>query len=180
MDLAVWNAGASACWNRLRTALRRDHPTLEFFRAAEVQKRGALHHHLLIVSQGPLDVDVVQGAAMRAGYGCVLDLQRFPDVRRAARYLAKYVTKDAEPADVPWAGDDVLDTRTGQLRPSDRATYRPWSASRGWGITMRQVRDAIAASVRASIAARQSVTEVTHGAPRAPVISGGTDPPTLF
>lgn len=174
-QIAEWNASAAGRWNHLRTLLRREFPSLEFFRAAEVQKRSALHHHVLALSLEPIDAAVVQELALRAGYGCVLDVEHFADLTKAARYLSKYVTKDAERNDCPWVVDKV-DASTGELTRCTRATFRPWSASRRWGLTMTQLRALHAAARQASIVARQSVTEVAGVTPAA-AITGGSDPP---
>jgi hypothetical protein len=152
--LGRWNASAGACWNRLRTALRREHPSLEFFRAAETQKRGALHHHVLAWSPEPLNVVEVQRLALAAGYGCVIDLDPItPGDLRSAAYVAKYVSKAVDDRDaVPWVAD-VVDEHSGEVRlMHTTATYRAWSASRGWGMTMKVLREAIRDAARARAA----------------------------
>lgn len=139
--LGLWNAGASSRWNVLRGALRRLAPGLEFFRAVEVQKRGALHLHIPLWSPVPLVVHEVQRLAVRAGFGCVIDLAEVTDPERAARYVAKYVTKATDGRDeAPW---DEVNEVTGEVRPLAEAPYRTWSSSRGWGMTMKVVREAI-------------------------------------
>jgi hypothetical protein len=146
--LATWNASASAAWNRLRTALARS-TDLDFFRAVEVQRRGALHLHVIVWSRDPLDVGVVQALALAAGFGCVIDLQ--PLRPEHARYVAKYATKGSDGRDsVPWARVvQVLDEDTGELLDlvNPDPTFRTWSASRGWGLTMRAIREALRAKV---------------------------------
>lgn len=139
--LGLWNASASARWNVLRGALRRLAPGLEYFRAVEVQERGAVHLHVPLWSPVPLSVHEVQRLAVRSGFGCVLDLQEVTDPERAARYVGKYVTKAADGRDaVPW---DEVNEHTGEVVSVDEAAYRTWSSSRGWGMTMKVVREAI-------------------------------------
>lgn len=142
VDLGVWNRSHSARWNHLRTALRREYPDLEFMRGVEVQKRGALHDHALVWSPRPLRQGVVKRLAMRAGFGHSTDLEPvMPGSRKAAYYISKYVTKACDQREsVPWVGEYV-DRRTGEIkRGRIDARYRTWSASRGWGLRMRDVR----------------------------------------
>lgn len=153
--LAEWNASHSARWNRLRTALKRDNPALQYMRGVEVQDRGVLHDHALVWSPEPLDVLRVQQLALAAGFGCVLDLAKCdPMSKRAAYYVSKYVTKATDSRqDVPWL-QDFVDTRTGEVtRGIGPGRYRTWSCSRDWGDTMSTVRAAKAAYAR-MIAAR--------------------------
>lgn len=141
----IWNAGESKCWNRLRTALTRDRQVI-FAGAVETQRRGMLHRHVLLFTDRELLHEEVQALAIAAGYGCVLDLEPVRSVEKAARYIAKYVTKSSgERAAVPW---EALDEDTGEV-VGKRATYRLWSSSRRWGITMREIRAAQSAQARA-------------------------------
>lgn len=140
-----WNAGESKCWNRLRTALTRGRDVI-FAGAVETQHRGMLHRHVLLFTDRELLHEEVQALALAAGYGCVLDLEPVKSVEKAARYIAKYVTKSSgERAAVPW---ERLDLETGEL-VGKRATYRLWSSSRRWGVTMREIRAAQSAQARA-------------------------------
>lgn len=152
-DLARWNPGAARCWNRFRTALRRSHPGVEYFRGAEVQEgkrradgvgRGALHSECVVWSPSALEVSEVRAMAMAAGFGHSLRLTLLTGGRQAkdaARYAAKYVTKAADVrAAVPWWGETV-DITTGEIIEGlVDATYRTWSMSRNWGLTMAAVR----------------------------------------
>ena len=149
-DVAGWNPEAGACWNRFRTALRRLSPDLEFHRFAEVQDRGALHHHVLLVTPVDLDVLALQDLALAAGYGCVIDLRAVPlgEESRAARYVSKYVTKGADRAKCHWRTDKV-DRTTGEVTEVTAATYRAHSSSTGWGITLREIREVIRTAARA-------------------------------
>lgn len=141
----LWNRRESSCWNRLRTSLTRDRDVI-FAGAVETQHRGMLHRHVLLFTDRELLHEEVQALALAAGYGCVLDLEPVKSVEKAARYIAKYVTKSSgERAAVPW---EDLDPETGEL-VGKRATYRLWSSSRRWGITMREIRSVQAAQARA-------------------------------
>lgn len=154
VDLARWNASHSGRWNRVRTALRRDVPGLEFFRGVEVQTRGALHDHAMVWSPVPLKKSRVREIAMAAGFGHSVDLAPAPaGSKRAAYYVSKYVTKATDARDqVPWWGQ-VIDYDTGEVTEDIvPGRYRTWSMSRGWGLTMRAVR----AEARAKIAEREA------------------------
>jgi hypothetical protein len=173
--LGLWNASASSRWNHLRTLLAREYPGQEFLKAVEVQERGALHLHVIHWSPEPIDLTVVQALAVRAGFGCVLDYAPCaPGSRRAAYYVAKYVTKACDQRGaVPW---DVVNTWTGEVEAVEQARYRTWSSSRGWGMTMRMLRDAIrAAAERRAAAARGEQPAIVAGQVEAPAPSG--DPP---
>lgn len=153
--LGRWNATCAASWNHARTALVRAYPGLVFLRAVEVQKRGALHLHVIVWTPDPLDLAEVQRLVLLAGFGCVLDWAPCePGSRRAAYYVAKYVTKATDQRDdCPWEVEEASPW-TGELRThSVPARYRTWSASQAWGLTMREVRAVIsrAAAQRATV-----------------------------
>jgi hypothetical protein len=60
---------------------------------------------------------------------------------RAAGYVAKYVSKATDQrGEVPW---DTVDSHTGEVVAVPEARYRTWSASRGWGMTMKALREAL-------------------------------------
>lgn len=173
----MWNAQESACWNRLRTALSRDRDVI-FVGAVETQKRGMLHRHVMLFVDDVLTFDEVQALALAAGYGCVLDLEVVKSSQKAARYISKYVTKaSGDRAVIPW---ERLDLATGELT-GRRATYRLWSSSRKWGVTMREIRQTQAAQARAramylrELVALLADDDVAAAAPAGP--SSGGDPP---
>jgi hypothetical protein len=161
---ASWNASAGRRWNHCLTLLRRLSPDLEFFRAAEVQRRGLLHQHVPLWSPVPLDPVEVQAAALAAGFGCVFDLQEVTSPQQVARYVGKYVSKSTDQReDVPWERL-MIDPATGEVREvRTRPTYRSYSTSRTWGLTMR---DCIAAARRA--AAISTALRAASAAPAAP------------
>lgn len=140
-DLAAWNASAGRRWNHLLTLLGREYGRVDFFRTVEIQKRGALHLHVIVSSDLALNVRVVQALALRVGFGCVVDLQRVRLLSRVGQYISKYVTKGVTGrAEVPWAAP-ILDAETGEIRTlRTRARYRVYSQSHGWGITLRRYR----------------------------------------
>jgi hypothetical protein len=165
VEVAEYNAMASACFNRLVQRLRRTYgANLQYARAAEVQDgkrrrdgrgRGALHFHVLIRSERPAEMlgDFrkkdpncrLRQIVMAYGFGHEVDL-RVAAISRAS-YCAKYVSKSADERQVmPW-----LDLRTGEIVQGN-GRYRTWTASRRWGLTMRAVRAAQAAWVRAELA----------------------------
>jgi len=110
--------------------------------------RGALHRHALLVLDSPADVLALHEWVTAAGYGCSMDLEPLvPGSRKYARYVAKYVTKSCDArADVPWLRVQ-LDRETGELEDKTDATFRTWSSSQSWGLTMA----AIVAASRAAV-----------------------------
>ncbi|MCR6703402.1 MAG: hypothetical protein NVV66_01450 [Cellulomonas sp.] len=180
VDLADWNATLGKRWNRFVQDLarevgavvvmfdergrRRTRLALRYFKAAEVQKRGALHLHVLVRREdgAPLVVRkrVLRALAIKHGFGHSVDVQ--PVETGHASYVAKYVAKSADEREtVPWRarkwvrpkGRDVVlvrgtmwDRGTGEelgpplMAESAHPTYRTWSASRAWGLSMLAVR----------------------------------------
>lgn len=187
-DLASWNASQSKFWNRLRTRLVRLDPSLKYLRAVEVQDgkrggegRGALHLHVPIVCRKPLDEREVQNAAMAAGFGCVMVLDRLdPGSRKAARYVSKYVGKATDSrAIVPWHRERV-DRTTGEITVDRRPTFRTWSSSRSWGLTMRECVEASRRAVQRHQRQQQQQQEgcgQAAGASGPEVAAGGQPPP---
>lgn len=178
----AWNRQESACWNRLRTALAREREVI-YAGAVETQKRGLLHRHVVLFTDSHLAFEEVQELALRAGYGCVIDVEPLENPAKAARYVAKYVTKStAERFAVPWTKVE-LDHETGELvEVGVRATFRLWSASQRWGVTMKQLRDIarLQASARAKyLRELQALIEddAAAAAGLAPAASTSTDPP---
>lgn len=142
-SIGEWNVTAASRWNRLRTRLRQVHEDLEFFRAVETQKRGALHLHVVVWSSTPIDPLALQRLAVSVGFGCQMDLAPIiPGSRKHAYYVGKYVTKSTqERYAVPW-NPVVVDEETGVMTSEPApATYRCWSMSHGFGITMKQLRE---------------------------------------
>lgn len=186
VDLSAWNPSAAGFWNHLRTALRRERPDLEYLRAVEVQDRGALHLHVIVWSSQPLDVVHLRRLAIRCGFGHSTDLAPIvAGSKRHAYYVAKYVTKACDSRDdVPWRRE-VVDQDTGELRRLHTiATYRTWSSSQGWGLTMKEVRRACRQAVEASKRAqvlRDQVPRVpgsgSDGTPGERTVPGVPPPP---
>jgi hypothetical protein len=150
--LGEWNASAGSRWNILRTRLRLVHDDLEYLRTVETQKRGALHLHVIVWSSTQIDPCMVQRLALATGFGCEVDLALIEvGSRKHAYYVGKYVTKSTqERYAVPW-NPRVLNEETGEItHPAKRASYRAWSQSRGFGVTMKFLKaEAFAARQRA-------------------------------
>jgi hypothetical protein len=147
-------------------ALSRLAGDLQYLAVNEVQKRGALHKHILVRSAVALDPVEVQRLALAAGFGCSIDLAPMSDAR-AARYVAKYASKGyTDRAEVPWRGL-VLDEDTGELELMlTMAKYRTVSQSRHWGLTLRQIKGAISESrarARDSIARAAALDPLVAG-----------------
>lgn len=136
---AEWNGRAPKRWNEFMTELRRQVPHgVQFCGVWEEQKRGLLHRHALLWAPGvslQRMQELVKSCALSYGFGPKSDVQAISgrDAREQARragYCAAYVTKGSERL-------VTLSPTTGELR---RGGYRPWSASRQWGDTMKAVR----------------------------------------
>jgi hypothetical protein len=173
--LPDWNPTCGARWNVLRLSLSRLAGDLQYLAVNEVQKRGALHKHILIRSDRALDPVEVQRLAVAAGFGCSMDLAPMPDAR-AARYVAKYAAKGyTERSQVPWRAL-VADEDTGELElMHTMARYRTVSQSHRWGLTLRQIRDRVRECTRAASATPYAVPSLDPS-PEPP--AGGPDPPT--
>ena len=175
--LGLWNASASGRWNRLRTALKREYPNLQFFRAVELQERGAIHLHVIVWTARPLALQQVQRLALAAGFGCSVDFAPArPGDTRQAGYVSKYVTKSCDlRGETPW---DVVDRETGEITTRD-ATVRTWSCSASWGMKMRELEAAIreAAARRAQEQRRDRVTCSAGDSTESPCAATGPEPP---
>ena len=172
--MGLWNASAGRRWNVLRGALARLYPGAEFFRAVEPQERGALHLHVIWWSPVPLVLRDVQGLAIGAGFGCVIDYEQAAagDTRQAG-YVSKYVTKATDQrGEVPW---DVVDHETGEVEAVKDARYRVWSCSRGWGMTMK----IIEAGIREAAQARAAAVLESLSAATAFVVNAGIGSPVI-
>jgi hypothetical protein len=159
--LGFWNSEAGRRWNHLRTLLRRDFPGAEFFRAVEVQERGALHLHVVFWSPTRVNVHVLQRLALAAGFGCNTRWDAAgADPTRFAGYVSKYVTKATDArGEVPW---ETVNEYNGELREV-KPTFRTWSQSRGFGCTMKAHTDAIAAQRRRYALALAAAGESSAG-----------------
>lgn len=138
-----WNAGESACWNRLRLALSRlSEGSLTYIGSVEVQSRGLLHRHVVLNVDRPLTPVEVGDLALAAGYGCVHDLQPIRSAQKAAWYISKYVTKSAGDRSKAYWRAPVADKQTGEIRVMETLpTFRTWSAAQSWGYTLKGLRD---------------------------------------
>ena len=172
-----WNAQEAKCWNRLRTAWAR-RQDVTFIGSVETQVRGMLHRHVVVFTDGHVGHEDLQALALAAGYGCVLDVQELTTAKEVARYVAKYVTKSsADRPNVPWVAT-VVDEATGEVRDMHtRATYRTWSSSRDWGVTMKQLRAVAAAQAQARARHLEVLAEVLAADQAVGLPADSTDPP---
>jgi hypothetical protein len=138
VDKAAWNTAAVAKWNDLVTDLARLLGVdVQYFKAVEVQKRGALHLHVLMRLALPCGITMskLRQLAIRHGFGHEVDL-RVAD-GSAAAYVAKYVSKSsADRACAP------VERRWWGLYEARAYRWRTWTASRRWGESMASVRTA--------------------------------------
>ncbi len=93
-----------ASWSRLRIILKRGGYLSEYAAALEVQRRGALHLHVLATGSY-VPVRELSRLAVRAGFGPVVDVRAvkgdaLEDAKNSAAYVAKelagYVMKDGK------------------------------------------------------------------------------------
>lgn len=165
VHLGEWNGACSARWNRFIEDLRRLlGVNVQYFHAAEVQKRGALHFHVMLRLPKSRGINVLPRRlvelAMHHGFGHSVDLQAISS-SRAAGYVAKYASKACTDREqMPW-----VHRRTGEVT-NGHGRYRVWTSSRRWGLTMAAVRAAQAAWVR----------ERAEREPAGPADAGPLDP----
>ena len=175
VDLARWNAELGCAWNRFAQALRRTwDQRVEYFRVVEVQKRGALHLHVIVRLQRGQVVKLSELRALAVHHGFGHSVRCDP-VRSegGAWYVAKYCSKAAgQRADVPWRS---VDPATGEVR--SRAAYRCWTSSRRWGQSMGQlVADQRAWAIGASRDGSAGGRNAVGGAPVAVAAEPPLDP----
>lgn len=181
---AEWNATAGKRFNKFMTYVRRRYGDVQYARAAEVQRRGLLHFHVLLRTSPRhnqrLSEDYGRSAdaplrllAIACGFGHEIRLDAIDPVSvgRAAHYCAKYVSKSAADREsLPWL------ERTGEI-VMGQSRYRPWSSSRRWGLTMAAIRRA-QASWWASGAAAEEAGDAGRigGGTAGPQAGGALDP----
>lgn len=81
-------------FNRMMVSVRRRW-RFDYFRVVEEQRRGAPHYHLLVVTRAFLPHAELVALATRAGLGKFVNVLAVRSHKAAARYVTKYVTKDA-------------------------------------------------------------------------------------
>lgn len=84
----------AAAFNRFMTGARRRW-RFTYFRVVEEQGRGAPHYHLVVIGWSFMAQGELSRLAVSAGLGPVVDVRLVRSARGAARYVTKYVTKDA-------------------------------------------------------------------------------------
>jgi hypothetical protein len=136
--LEEWNATLGHRWNRFCQDFRRLlGRQVQYFKATEVQSRGALHSHIPFRLDAGVrwQVSEIRALAIKHGFGHEVDVRT--DINEMGMwYVAKYVSKAAGlRLTVPWR---KVDQETGEILSS--ATYKCWTASRSWGSTMRAVK----------------------------------------
>jgi hypothetical protein len=193
VDLADWNPRASEYWNVMRGQIARRYGGVQYMRVVEVQDgkrrkdgqgRGGLHLHILIWSPEVLDKAWLRRSAVSCGFGHEFDLAPIaPGSRKHAYYVAKYVTKsNGMREEVPWRAD-VVDTKTGEITEAlVPSRHRGWSSSRGWGLTMRAIRQELRDARDKRHAAIEALAPALLAAAFGLVLddcpdSGGVDPP---
>jgi hypothetical protein len=77
-------------WHRVLRTLRRNYPTLRFFRVIELTRSSLPHMHILFDQY--VDWHLFRAALMRADFGRVLHYTKI-DREAAIPYITKYITK---------------------------------------------------------------------------------------
>lgn len=179
-----WNALESKWWNRLRTALVREFGSLAYVGTVEVQEERVdhmLHRHLLVWSPVPIPIERAHELVQAAGYGCSMQWQKPYSAQSAAQYVAKYITKSSgRRFTVPWEVSS-LDQETGEISTVEkRATYRTWSKSNRWGVTMQGLRSIMAAQAQARAMYLRELAEMLADDQESPPLAAvaSSDPPT--
>lgn len=158
-DMRDWNHRIVRRFNDFITDLRRTLPQfrdVQYFRAIEPQKRGALHIHALLRLKRLAVLDdatmaVILKLTLRHGFGHEVDVKRIGsgdlDQVQAARYVAKYVSK-AKTGETRFAWDYFKHCGADECSPTvmtvARRTHRRklprfWSCSRRWGLSYKAV-----------------------------------------
>lgn len=157
---ALWNLETKTTWNHFVTELERELGIdVPYWKSWELQKRGALHLHALMRHEGISKADfevAVREIASVWGFGEQIVIKAVTQANRAefGVYVTVYVTK----------GSDLgltFNELTGELK---QGGYRPWSASRDWGLSMADVK--LTVRVRAiawAVASRGEVVTAQAG-----------------
>jgi len=97
VDVQEWNATASERWHNFMTILRRTYPSIQYWRVAELQRRGAIHFHILFRGVRFLPANRLRGIARAVGFGGWVGVRRCAKYRYGAnggaRYFGKYLLK---------------------------------------------------------------------------------------
>ena len=116
-------------WNRLRTKLRRRGVLNEYAAVVEATAGGRLHLHVIATGRY-IRQRTLAREAEAAGFGRIAHIKELRKGRafdRAARYMAKYLSKQEEGSERAAAVASAATTR-----------MRPVRTSRGWGMTVRE------------------------------------------
>lgn len=81
-------------FNAMMVSVRRRW-SLVYFRVVEEQRRGAPHYHLLVATRAFMPHAELVAMAVRVGLGQFVNVLAIRSHKAAARYVTKYVTKDA-------------------------------------------------------------------------------------
>jgi hypothetical protein len=106
-DLLEFNRTALARWHVLWSHLARAIPGAAFCRVVELQRRGAVHLHVIVRGGGALSVKRVRRMAVSAGFGPRVEWDAVRAPLGLARYLAGYLAKSRDVFPPGWR---VLET----------------------------------------------------------------------
>jgi len=137
-----WNGRIPACWNAFMTYLRRAFPgaRISFWKVGELQRRGAVHYHVVLRGLRWLPVEVLRHVAVQVGFGPWVWVRRprrsLGGVKGLLGYYGKYMVKGTR---VWWSRQHVVthsrDWRTGwvqhyRLVRADGSRVGSWSYCR--------------------------------------------------
>jgi len=124
-------------WNRLRMRLKKAGLLREFAAVLEVQKRGALHLHVLQTGKF-IEKNRLKGFARSAGFGRCTDIREIKsDAGEGALSSASYSAKQM-------AGY-LSKQNAEQLAAKTNKRRRPLRVSRGWGLSLTEATQALKA-----------------------------------
>jgi hypothetical protein len=154
LPAAAWNGLAPRAWSDVVTYVRRKSGVdVQYVASWETQKRGVLHRHAIVRAVGISERRFRAAwrlSALRWGFGRQVQCDALSG-DRAGYYVAKYASKSVDEL----GSMTVLNRETGEL--VEGAKVRPWSSSRKWGLTMKEVKASQAAWAQASALQRPVV-----------------------
>ena len=123
-------ADVYTAWNRLRVRLKKAGLLDQFAAVLEVQRRGALHLHVLSTGAYIHQPRLV-GMAKAAGFGLCTDIREITkDAGEASEASAAYASKQMA-GYLTKQNAEALTAKTNKRR-------RPLRTSRGWGLSLRE------------------------------------------
>lgn len=97
-EIRAWNRGSSTRLRLVLAAIRHRFPGCTYFRVGEYQRRGVLHYHICVRGLRFIPHGWLTEVCTAHGFGyCWVSPQPARDNGAVAKYLTKYLTKNAMP-----------------------------------------------------------------------------------